>query len=151
MVLKITTRGDTIPALEERLKANTDTFLHILLEAGHRLYTEREGVLLESENSQSEVLELYKATDTVKAFMVDCHYGKVVDGRMERKALYDDYTLYCDAEEREMGKLSANGFYQNLREKGFSERTIHGTRYFWDIGKTEEPEDFRVMEEDVPF
>ncbi len=151
MVLKITQRGETIPDLEERLKANTDIFLHLLLEAVHRLYTQREGVLLESENSKSEVLELYKSTDSVKSFLVDCNYGKVVGDRKERKALYDEYTKYCDEEEREMGKLSANGFYQNLREKGYPERTVHGTRYFWDIGKIEEPEDFKPAEEDVPF
>ena len=42
-----------------------------------------------------------------------------------------------------------NGFYQNLREKGFSERTIHGTRYFWAIGKIEQ-EDLIPADEEIP-
>lgn len=146
MVLKIRQRGVEIPSLEERLKENTDVFLHLLLDAGHRLYAEHDGNLMESENSKTEVLELYKFTDSVMAFMMDCHYTKMVGSKIERKAFYDKYTSYCDEEGREMGKLSANGFYQNLREKGFSERIIHGTRYFWDIGK-----DFSPADEETPF
>ena len=53
---------------------------------------------------------------------------------MSRTELYDAYCEYYSDEERDNARLTANGFYSNLREKGFGEKKVAGTRYFMDIG-----------------
>ena len=134
LILPIHRRADEIPNLEERLEKNVDDFIRLAVMAAHRMYTERDGKILESANSDRAVLELYMSTDTVKAFMVDSGLGRVPGGQMSRTELYDAYCEYCSDEERDNARLTANGFYSNLREKGFGEKKVAGTRYFMDIG-----------------
>ena len=149
LILKIGQRADYIQELESRLRDHIDDFVHLIVMAVHNMYAMRSGALQESENSKQAVLELYMSTDTVKAFLVDSAIGRVPGGRMERSVLYRQYENYCDDEGREVGKLTTNGFYSNLREKGFNVCTIHGKRYFMDIGVTDFVED--KSEEEIPF
>lgn len=63
--------------------------------------------------------------------MIDCNVIRSRGAKVARSALYEDYELYCNDEGRPT--LSKNGFYSNLREKGFADRKIGGIRYFVDI------------------
>lgn len=150
LILPITQRGEEIHHLEERLQENIDDFIFLAVGAAHRMYTERDGNILESENSKKAVLDLYMSTDTVKAFMVDTGLARVPDSQIARTDLYRDYCDYCNQEERESAKLTSNGFYSNLREKGFGEKKIGGTRYFVDIGY-KPPVEFVPIPDDPPF
>lgn len=151
LILKIRQRAKDISDLEDRLQANIDDFIYMAVQAVHRMYSERSGCLQESSNSSQAVLDLYMSTDTVKAFMVDSKIDRVPGSRMERRALYSKYESYCNDEQRETGKLSANGFYSNLREKGFGECTIKGKRYFMDIGSTADFEEDDSPDSEFPF
>lgn len=141
LILKIRQRADHIEDLEDRLESNIDDFIYMAVQAVHNMYINQSGRIKESHNSVQAVLDLYMSTDTVKAFMVDSKIGRVPGGRMERTVLYNQYCTYCDDEGRETGKLTTNGFYSNLREKGFGECKISGVRYFMDIGTTDFIED----------
>ena len=113
------------PDLENRLKADIESFFYMAVEAAHRAFNR--GHLLNSKRSTAEVLDLYLRSDTVKAFL----YHKTVRdpaARIKTSEAYAAYLNYCMEEER--NDLSRSGFRANLREKGISIRTIHGEEYF---------------------
>ena len=118
LIVPFTHRGTHIDDLEDKLKEDIDSFIAMVVSAGHRLYTA--GILTESANSQREVAQLHYDTDTVYAFLADrCIITNNVVDRVDRGVLYGRYQEYCQHENRQ-GMLNKNSFYQNLKEKGFN-------------------------------
>lgn len=147
LILRIEKRAEEISRLEEKLAADVDSFIHLCIEAAHQMFIR--GYILESAASKKEVLELYMATDSVQAFLHD-RTEKAEGNRIERTELYRMYCSYCNEEGRERYQLSRNGFYQNLRDKGFGEVEGKPGRYF--VGLRMIPEGFdQLTTEDVPF
>lgn len=125
LIIPFNQRAEYIEGLEEKLHDDIASFITLSVQAGHRMYAH--GSILESENSKREVQALYLATDTVMAYITDCcEVGK--DCKCSRDQLYSMYEMYCEREGRP--SLSRQGFYQNLREKGFSERFLDGYKWF---------------------
>ena len=125
MILHIEKRCREFPDLEDRLQADSEAFFHMAVQAAHRAFLR--GSLQESGRSREEVMDLYLRTDSVMAFL---HYGTEQEpgARIATTEAYNAYAAYCDGTERPC--LSRSGFRANLREKGISVRTIHGTEYF---------------------
>lgn len=147
LILPIEKRAETIIGLEEKLAADIESYIHLCVEAVHQMY--QRGSILESAASQREVLELYMATDSVMAFLHD-RTEKDPGSRVERQALYNEYVDYCTEEGRERYLLTRNGFYQNLRDKGYGEVEGKPGRYFTGIMLI--PEGFEPMtQEEIPF
>ena len=147
LILPIGKRAETIIGLEEKLSADVESYIHLCVDAAHQMY--ERGAILESAASKREVLELYMATDSVKAFLFD-RTEKDPDSRVERTILYNEYVDYCTEEGRERYLLSKNGFYQNLRDKGYGEVRGSVGRYF--IGIRLAPDGFEPMAlDDIPF
>lgn len=84
LIINVKQRGPEIARLEERLAANVDDFIRLAVEAVHRMHTERDGVILESQNSRNAVQQLYMDTDTVTAWMIDCNVIRSPGARIER-------------------------------------------------------------------
>lgn len=125
LIIPFSERAQHIEDLEEKLHNDIDSFIVLSVQAAHRMY--QRGSIVESENSKKEVLDLYLATDTVMAFITDCcEVGKEL--KCSRDELYSMYDMYCEREGR--SALSRQGMYQNLREKGFSERYLDGYKWF---------------------
>lgn len=119
LIIPFTHKGVYIERIEQRLNDDIDSFIAMVVSAGNRLYNA--GSLKESENSKREVSQLHFDTDTVYAFLHDeCVITNDIVDRIERSFLYQEYTQYCRKESRQQGQLSNNGFYANLREKGFN-------------------------------
>ncbi len=128
LIIPFSERASFIPDLEDKLHKDIDSYIAMSVHAAHRMY--ERGSILESENSKREVEDLYLSTDTVKAFMKDCCEVSP-DRKTSRDELYSMYEMYCSREGR--AALSRQGFYANLREKGFSERTLHGYKWFYGL------------------
>lgn len=119
LIIPFTHKGAYIERIEQQLDEDIDSFIAMVVSAGNRLYAA--GSLKESQNSKREVSQLHFDTDTVYAFLQDeCIITNDVIDRIERYNLYQQYTQYCRKESRQQGQLSNNGFYANLREKGFN-------------------------------
>lgn len=132
LIIKIDKRGREIEDLEDKLEAEIDYFIYRSLKSLQEMYKNR--TILESENSKANVLELYKNADTVTAFITD---RLVVDSRLKenREPLYRSYEDYCNESDRTA--LTRNGFYKNLRNKGYTELASNGVRYFKGMGYKE--------------
>lgn len=125
LIIHFKERAEHIPDLEEKLHNDIQSFISLAVLAAHRMY--ENGMILETENSKREVMELYFATDTVIAFITDCCEVNP-EYKYDRDDLYSMYEMYCEREGRPA--LSRQGLYQNLREKGFSERFLNGRKRF---------------------
>ena len=146
LILPIEKRAEHISNLEARLSKDIDSYIRMCVDAVHRMY--ERGSILESLNSQKEVLQLYMATDSVQAFLHD-RIIKTTGGRIERSYLYQRYCEYCAEEDRDKYQLSRPGFYQNLRDKGIGEIRDSNNRYF--VGIDFMPYGFKPIEDAVPF
>lgn len=147
LILPIEKRAEHIISLEDKLSADIESYIHLCVEAVHQMY--QRGYILESAASQREVLELYMATDSVMAFLHD-RTERDNRSRVERQTLYSEYVSYCTEEGRERYLLSRNGFYQNLRDKGYGEVEGKPGRYFTGIRII--PRGFEhISTEDIPF
>lgn len=144
LILRIDKRCHTIPNLEKRLAASIDDFIYLAVQALNRMYNR--GTIKESENSKSNVMELYMASDTVTAFIAD-EMVPVTDFLIERGSFYKKYVTYCEENERQA--LTKNGFYKNLRNKGYSEIRKAKARYFKGLAYKEE--EFHPVNEPAPF
>ena len=144
LILRIDKRCHTIPNLEERLRESIDDFILLAVQALHRMYMR--GSLLESKNSIDNVMELYMASDSVTAFITD-EMDAEINAKIERTILYEYYSKYCEENERQA--LTKNGFFKNLRGKGYAEPTIKGKRYF--KGLTLKNDGFVSADEKTPF
>ena len=113
--------------LFEKLKSEMPYFIHLCMEALHRLY--KRGYILESENSVERIKQLRNDSDTVEAFVSE---ELVLTGdpedRIDRGTLFDNYTDYCKDTERQAH--TKNNFFKALRNKGFIESRTKSERYF---------------------
>lgn len=117
-ILTVNRRAKEIPDLEAKLEADIQSFIWLCIQALHRMY--KAGKIIESDNSELEIAQLYADTDSVQAFLTDCEYtitGEIRD-RVNRADLYNEYEQYCKDEGRDQSIYSATGFYSNLRDKG---------------------------------
>lgn len=144
LIIRIDKRCHTIPNLEKRLEAAVDDFIFLAVQAVHEMYLN--GGLHESQNSKDNVMELYMASDTVTAFITDEMEGGA-DFKVERCTFYEKYGAYCDENERQA--LTKNGFYRNLRNKGYIETQSLGHRYF--KGLRFKDNDFVAIQDKLPF
>ena len=142
LILHIKQRCHYIEDLEERLSNDIQSFVVIIVKALHQMLCRKPRTITESENSKREVLKLYMSTDTVKAFL---HNKTIREGRIERPKLFSNYVIYCETEGR--AHLMRNSFYDNLREKGFSESVSDGIRFFEGIDLA--PSDYIPPEIDI--
>lgn len=130
LILKIDKRGTYIENLEYKLQSEISVFLLEAVNALRRMY--QSGKVVESSKSIAAVEELYMDSDTVYEFLKENFEPKGAENslnyKIERTQLYKMYTQHCEDNGRQ--SLSAQGFYKNLRNKGFSECTVHGKRYF---------------------
>lgn len=144
LILRIDKRCHTIPNLEKRLARSVDDFIYLAVQALHRMYMR--GSLTESQNSIDNVMELYMYSDTVKAFIVD-EMVVMADSKVEKGRFYENYGRYCEENERQA--LTKNGFYKNLRNKGYVETKDAKYRYF--KGLAYKSEEFQPVQEELPF
>lgn len=144
------------PDLFDKLRQELPYFLHLCMDALHRMY--QEGHITESEQSEEAVQRLRMDSDTIQAFIID-KANDNPEGRTERGALFRAYTDYCEETERQ--PLNRNGFYRAMRFKGYNEIKSCGERCFQGItlGKTAQnsapqtalPSGFVVVDEPMPF
>jgi P4 family phage/plasmid primase-like protien len=125
LILGIDKRAKYIPDLKNKLENEIEFFINKAVHAAHELFVNNE--ILESDNSKAAVLELYKQSDSVQAFIID-EMENDNDSKMSRAELYGLYKTYCEDNERI--SLTKNKFYKNLREKGYEEYKIMGIRGF---------------------
>lgn len=126
LILGLDKGAKYIKDLEYKLEQEIDYTIYASLRALQRMY-KGGGKIIESNRSKMEVMELYRNSDTVKAFLEDITDSNP-DEQIDRATLYSYYKDYCVEEERT--QLSRNNFYINLRTKGFSEKKSNGTWYF---------------------
>lgn len=126
LILKLNKRAKHVQDLEEKLEQEIDYTIYACLRALQRMY-KNGGKIIESKQSKCEVLELYRTSDTVKAFLDDLTDINP-NAKMERALLFKCYKTYCNQEERP--PLSRNNFYTNLRTKGYQEIKSNGDWYF---------------------
>lgn len=133
LILKIEKRGEYIENLEYKLQSEILILLQESVKALKRMYQSQK--IAESSRSLSAVDELYMDSDNVYEFLSsNCctvRAGNVADFRVERVKLYNVYVQHCDENGRQA--LTANGFYKNLRNKGYIELKSCGKRYFTGI------------------
>lgn len=125
LILHLEACAKRFPDLENRLKADIESFFYLAVQAAQRAF--KRGHLLNSARSVEEVWDLYFRSDTVMAFL---RHRTVRDpkGRILTTGLFDAYESFCMDEDRP--PLSRNGFRANLKEKGVGVVTIHGAEYF---------------------
>ena len=112
--------------LADRLLTEMPYFLKLAVQALNELY--QRGIITVSENSKQAVLQMWKDSDVVQAWIDDC-CTVGADLKTERTALFENFEKYCKEEERQA--LTRNGFFKALRTKNFSEtKDTRGTRYF---------------------
>ena len=100
-------------SLFDKLKSEADYFLFLIVEALRRLYSR--GEILVSEGSRRATAEMWAASDTVQAFLLDrCEKGTEAD-RIEKKKLLEAYLKYCQEYERK--PLTRNSFYRSYEDK----------------------------------
>lgn len=116
LIININKRCHEISNLEKRLNDDAPIFISMAVDAVHEMY--ERGHITESQGSKDAVLELYKASDTVQAFISE-EMENSPTGRVTRKSILDAYNDYCEANDRVA--LSSNGLYKNLRSKGYQD------------------------------
>jgi len=112
--------------LDEKLAAEIDGTIVAAVHALGELYSSEERELKASKNSDRLVNELYKETDSVKAFIEDC-LTRSACSRIKRSIVFDAYKDYCEENERVVYKKSI--FFANLKEKGYEEVKTGGIYY----------------------
>lgn len=143
------------PRLQDKLEKEIPYLIHIAMEALHRMYTEnKDGKIFESDKSKYGVSQLRRDSDTIEAFMYDmCDVGEA-DYKTSRKDLYEAYTKYC--KDAECQSHQKKNFFKALRNKGFPECTVGGSRMFRLIKlKSVTADGFMTVneatEDDIPF
>ncbi|MDF2951745.1 MAG: phage/plasmid primase, family, C-terminal domain protein [Anaerocolumna sp.] len=125
LIININKRCHEIKNLEQRLNEEIHIFISIVVNAVHEMY--KRGSITESQGSKDAILELYKASDGVQAFIID-ELEISATGKTDRTKLYKWYEDYCLENGR--SPITSNGFYKNLRNKGYAECKVNGIRYF---------------------
>lgn len=126
LIIRIEKRGEHIDNLEDKLEEEILILLQHVVYGLRDLYSR--GYIFESKGSKENVVELYKDSDTAMAFIEE-ELTYDIHSKTSRDKLYAEYERYCLSNDR--GALSRNGFYKNLRTKGYTETTDpQGIRYF---------------------
>lgn len=127
-----------------KLKRETEYVIYLACVALMKLYSD--GKFAESKNSREQVNKLYRAADSVKAFLEDVMEPKE-GSRIPRPNVYKLYEAYCNEEGRQgYGKTK---FFSALEKKGYEIEKIGGTYYV--LGIQQADEDFAPCEEENPF
>lgn len=129
MVLKLDKTPEKIdPFLADKLTADDcmQYLIHMSVKALERLYASG-GRIAESENSKTQVAQLWRDSDTVQAFL-DFATEKDPNSRIEKGVLFDAYSKYCQNEERT--PLKKANFYKSVIHKGFREIRGKNDRHF---------------------
>ena len=114
--------------LSDKLHAELGYSVWRAVGALKKLY--KDGKFVESAGCRSQVEDLYRAADTVKAFADEC-LEPAPGKRMARTMIYDSYKEYCDSYGRK--PHSPMIFYRSLAEKGYAEGRGKDGRFFKDI------------------
>lgn len=118
MLLLEIQRGEFMSDLEDKLHEDMQSYIHLCVDALHRMYNS--GELKESENSKTEVEKLRMKADTVFAFMSErCERDNTKSTK--RDELYKAYEWYCTAQGRTA--LTKHRFYSTLEDNGIPTRT----------------------------
>lgn len=144
LILHIMQRAEEVPGIEEILQKDVETFIYHAVNAFHEILVDNNGYpedypkITKSKRSIQMVDDVHAYADSVTAFIHDRTYTTVDEngnpvprGKTLREKLYREYEQYCSDEGRIA--LSKFVFYQNLREKGYSETRDSQGRYFKNI------------------
>lgn len=110
----------------ETLQAETDHFIHLLVSALGRMYSD--GVIVESQNSKEAVKQLRNDSDTVSAWLSEEMCTEDKTEQRERTYLYGKYSSWCERNDRQALKRAS--FYRSLESKRLEPKIIHGARYY---------------------
>lgn len=122
-----------VPSVIDReldVKLERETGYLIWIAVSHLKMLYEEGKFRESAKSQLLVEDLYRAADTIKAFMDECTSAKP-GALIKRDLLYEKYVEYCKGYGRK--EHGANSFYKNLDEKGYRSKRTSSGRFYVDI------------------
>ncbi len=141
LILHIMQRAEEVPGIEEILQDDVETFIYLAVTAFHEILVDASGhtedypKITKSKRSIQMVDDVHAYADSVTAFIHDRTYTTVDENgnlipraKTLREKLYREYEQYCSDEGRIA--LSKFVFYQNLREKGYSETRDSQGRYF---------------------
>ena len=115
----------------ETLQKETDHFIHLLVSALQRMYSN--GMILESQNSKRAVRQLWSDSDSVAGWMDEEMCTDDKTEQRERTYLYDKYSAWCERNDRQ--PLKRASFYRSLESKRLVPKTLHGTRYYRGISE----------------
>ena len=107
-----------------KLKKETGYVIYLAAAAASRLY--KDGSFVESANSKRQVQDLYRAADSVKAFLDECMVEEP-GYRMDRNSMYRLYEEYCEENGRTAHKPGK--FYDMLEDKGYKLGRTNQGRY----------------------
>lgn len=119
----------TDPDFFQKLEQEMDYFIHLAVDALHRMYISETGRITESESSKRAVEKLRQDSDSVQAFLDD-ETISLPGNREKREDAYFAYEKYCRNEKRTA--LTRNLFYRSMRAKR-SEVKSNGQYYFQGI------------------
>lgn len=120
--------------LFDQLEKELPYFLHLCVDALIRMY--KAGTIKESSQSREAVLRLRYESDPVEAFLME-ETDRSSGCQENRVALHDAYKVYCMNSGLKFE--TRNGFYNALRTKGHSEKTIDGKRFFCGVSLKHPP------------
>lgn len=150
LILEMNVKPKVIdPDLKEKLFQEVQYLIWVALGSLQALY--QNGRFSESDNSKRQVEELYRAADSVKAFMDETIVRTNSDALIKRDVLYGEYKKYCGEYGRK--EYSSGTFYKMLEERGYHSKRKSNGRYF--VGIALKEEGFQELDEEgqqeLPF
>lgn len=127
--------------LGEKLQAEIGYSIWMAAGALKKLYND--GEFTESTMAKERVEDLYRAADTVKAFVDEC-LERQQGSKISRSLLYEKYKQYCENCGRKYH--SPNPFFKSLEEKGFLYKRTASERCFLNV--TLKDDGFLPLEEE---
>lgn len=127
--------------LGEKLQAEIGYSIWMAVGALKKLYND--GEFTESTMAKERVEDLYRAADTVKAFVDEC-LERQQGSKISRSLLYEKYKQYCEDCGRKYH--SPNPFFKSLEEKGFLYKRTASERCFLNV--TLKDDGFLPLEEE---
>lgn len=127
--------------LGEKLQAEIGYSIWMAVRALKKLYND--GEFTESTMAKERVEDLYRAADTVKAFVDEC-LERQQGSKISRSLLYEKYKQYCENCGRKYH--SPNPFFKSLEEKGFLYKRTASERCFLNV--TLKDDGFLPLEEE---
>ncbi len=122
------------PDLKEKLVQEVQYLIWTAL--GHLKILYQEGKFSESDNSKKQVEDLYRAADSIKAFMDESVERTSAEVLMKRDLLYEAYKKYCAEYGRK--EYSPGTFYKMLEERGYHWKRKSNGRYYFGLKMKEE-------------